>query len=480
MALPDNLFDGYLNITGNLAKSWQNKFSVPKLNINYTPKETTANQVPESTPAGTPAYVRKTFDKDEQFRKMYGTQASRRDRRRFEKYWNSDQRIADQRNFDAAEWDAWDKADRARHNEFMDSIKDPNAIYEDWQKNQQSQVVNQPAVEPIAQQPAPVAPVNKTNWLAKAQEYGFNSLDDVKKWQTDNGLVADGMFGAKSITKYNELQRIKQQNAETERMRQVEAEQMRPVAVEETAANSPVSTSIPQTHPTKSAETPKNVTFDWNAFVSDNGLKYETIDGKKYALYDPWGMGEFRIDEDGHVYDHRYGPGWLKSTDDNLNITSKTSAYYDYDNYKDLMNMMNRYTQRRKQGGIMQINKFQQGGAQPNIQQQVKQLVRQVASGDKEAAAQVKQIMEAAKKGDEKALQIAKLIEQEIQAIQKDKQGAKINYIRHLKGKCPEGEELVYFKKGGLITCGCQKKQNGAKLEKVNAVEEFKRRRRKA
>lgn len=470
MALPDNLFDGYLNITGNLAKSWQNKFSVPKLNINYTPKETPANQVPESTPAGTPAYVRKTFDKDEQFRKMYGTQASRRDRRRFEKYWNSDQRIADQRNFDAAEWDAWDKAERARHNEFMDSIKDPNAIYEDWQKNQQSQIVNQPAVEttPIAQQqtqqPTPIAPatVNKTNWLAKAQEYGFNSLDDVKKWQTDNGLVADGMFGAKSIAKYNELARANQQNAEA----------VPPVSIKPA--------SSPQTPPMKPVEAPKNVAFDWNAFVSDNGLKYETIDGKKYALYDPWGMGEFRIDENGHVYDHRYGPGWLKSTDDNLNITSKTSAYYDYDNYKDLMNMMNRYIQRSKQGGIMQINKFQQGGAQPNIHQQVKQLVKQVASGDKEAAAQVKQIMEAAKKGDEKALELAQLIEQEIQALRKAKQGAKINYIRHLKGKCPEGEELVYFKKGGLMTCGCQKKQNGAKLEKVNAVEEFKRRRRKA
>lgn len=134
----------------------------------------------------------------------------------------------------------------------------------------------------------------------------------------------------------------------------------------------------------------------------------------------------------------------------------------------------------KKQGGTMQINKFQQGGIQPSIQQQVKQLVQAVASGDKQAAAQVKQIMEAAKKGDAKALQIAQLIEQEIQALQKAKQGAKINYIRHLKGKCPEGEELVYFKKGGLMTCGCQKKQNGAKLEKVNAVEEFKRRRRKA
>lgn len=62
---------------------------------------------------------------------------------------------------------------------------------------------------------------------------------------------------------------------------------------------------------------------------------------------------------------------------------------------------------------------------------------------------------------------------------QKAEKGAKLNYIKSLKGQCPDGEELVYFKKGGLIDCGCQKKEKGGEVEqpkkKANAIEEFKK-----
>lgn len=64
---------------------------------------------------------------------------------------------------------------------------------------------------------------------------------------------------------------------------------------------------------------------------------------------------------------------------------------------------------------------------------------------------------------------------------QKAEKGAKINYLKKLKGQCPEGEELVYFKKGGMLDCGCQKKQNGGEVKKPkenkksNPIEEFKK-----
>jgi hypothetical protein len=35
--------------------------------------------------------------------------------------------------------------------------------------------------------------------------------------------------------------------------------------------------------------------------------------------------------------------------------------------------------------------------------------------------------------------------------------GAKLEYYKKLKGVCPEGEELVYFKQGGRICKACQK-----------------------
>lgn len=58
------------------------------------------------------------------------------------------------------------------------------------------------------------------------------------------------------------------------------------------------------------------------------------------------------------------------------------------------------------------------------------------------------------------------------------KLGTKLNYIKQLKGDCLEGEELVYFKKGGMICSKCEKKHEqvvAAKGKKLNAVDEFKK-----
>lgn len=44
---------------------------------------------------------------------------------------------------------------------------------------------------------------------------------------------------------------------------------------------------------------------------------------------------------------------------------------------------------------------------------------------------------------------------------QSAKQGAKLEYVSRLRGKCPEGQELVYFAKGGKVCSACM----GKKLE---------------
>lgn len=124
--------------------------------------------------------------------------------------------------------------------------------------------------------------------------------------------------------------------------------------------------------------------------------------------------------------------------------------------------------------------KYQQGGAvqQQNIQQQVRQLVQAAAQGNKEASAQIQQIVDAAKQGDQQAIQILELIQQEIQAMQMAKRGAKLNYLKSLKGDCAEGEEVVYFQKGGNICKKCEKKKQEI-LKKTNnssnVIEEFKK-----
>lgn len=120
--------------------------------------------------------------------------------------------------------------------------------------------------------------------------------------------------------------------------------------------------------------------------------------------------------------------------------------------------------------------KYQQGGTvqQQNIQQQVKQLVQAAAQGNKEASVQIQQIVNAAEQGDTQAQQILQLIQREIQAMQMARKGAKLNYLKSLKGDCPEGEEVVYFQKGGNICKKCEKKK-AEQSKKLNAIEEFKK-----
>lgn len=134
-------------------------------------------------------------------------------------------------------------------------------------------------------------------------------------------------------------------------------------------------------------------------------------------------------------------------------------------------------------------NQFlQQGGAVQNIEQQVTQLVQAAAGGDQKATQQIEQIMQAAQQGDQQAVQIAQIIQKVITTMQqqkgiKAKLGAKLDYLRKIKGLCPDGEELVYMKQGGRVCPVCQKKaekaKDGKKLPKQNAVSKFKEDRKK-
>ena len=55
--------------------------------------------------------------------------------------------------------------------------------------------------------------------------------------------------------------------------------------------------------------------------------------------------------------------------------------------------------------------------------------------------------------------------------------GAKLNYFKSLKNQCAEDEEVVYYKKGGLVSCGCKKKEDGGQVKKDcggSAIAKFK------
>ena len=97
------------------------------------------------------------------------------------------------------------------------------------------------------------------------------------------------------------------------------------------------------------------------------------------------------------------------------------------------------------------------------LQQQIVQLVQAAMQGDKQATQQIQQIMQAAQQGDQQAAQLAQMIQEVAQQMQQQqvqaaKFGAKLNYIQHLKGVCPEGYEMQLFKQGGQICRKCIKK----------------------
>lgn len=98
------------------------------------------------------------------------------------------------------------------------------------------------------------------------------------------------------------------------------------------------------------------------------------------------------------------------------------------------------------------------------MQQQIIALVQGAMQGDQQAQQQVQQIMQAAQQGNEQAIQLAQMIQQVAQQLQQQqvqaaKFGAKLNYIKYLKGKCPEGYEMQYFKSGGTLCKKCVAKK---------------------
>ena len=140
-----------------------------------------------------------------------------------------------------------------------------------------------------------------------------------------------------------------------------------------------------------------------------------------------------------------------------------------------------------KQGG--QIYKYatgaqmvqpQQASGQQGIEQQAIALVQAAMQGDQQANQTIQQIMQAAKQGDQQAAQVAELLKaivQQMKGSRKARLGAKLNYFKQTC-ECPEGQEVVYFKKGGELckVCAGKKMQDGGKSD---PIKEFKKRRNK-
>ena len=142
-----------------------------------------------------------------------------------------------------------------------------------------------------------------------------------------------------------------------------------------------------------------------------------------------------------------------------------------------------------KNGGTLNMNKinyFQEGGAMApqaaqtaapaqagqDIQAQVMQLVQAAMNGDEQATQAIQQIMQAAQQGDQQAAQIAQMIQDVAKQMQGQataaKYGAKLSYIKSLRSGCPEGYEVSYHKKGGVLCKECVAKSHVTPNQTIN------------
>lgn len=419
---------------------------------------------------GNPIYKPQQFDANTQMSKMYGTNPSRRERRQFNKYWNSDQRYIDEIAHNKAEHDKmFESANKARIEAGQRFDTEKDRIHTQLANRK----IETPSVAPVIKQ--------STDWNAVAQQNGFANMEAVRQWQAENGLVADGKFGENSRAKWNSLQQT-------------------PKLV---ASKTPVDTAT--ITPAAGTPTSEPAKFDLNQFAKNNGLSVTRQMNRDLVRWDPDGFGDFWIDSHGQIYEG----GSLFDPHRNVNISQGLGYGQRKSRYEALQNAISgvdnstglagvtinenngqrksimRTTPYRtiyKQGGTMnRINYFQQGGAAPqqDIRAQVTALVQAAMQGDQKATQTVNQIMEAAKAGDPQATQLAQMISEIAKQMQGQataaKWGAKLGYIRSLKygnggktcpackkGGIPESSDKAYIKSTKKI----EEKACGGKAKK--------------
>lgn len=125
--------------------------------------------------------------------------------------------------------------------------------------------------------------------------------------------------------------------------------------------------------------------------------------------------------------------------------------------------MINRYQQGGQASGGQQeaIMQFVQGLAD-TLQADPKQIV-QLAQQNPDALKAAVQVYQETKDMKQAAQVFAQAFQKQAQAA---RHGAKLNYLKRLKHQCADDEELVYYKQGGSVGCGCMKKQGGGDITK--------------
>lgn len=239
-------------------------------------------------------------------------------------------------------------------------------------------------------------------------------------------------------------------------------------------ANTPVNESVINNTPGQSVTAVPGRTFTKERTMDGHWVVQGT-DGQKYAMY---GFYDYRpMDANTQLTTapnstesnspslwnraKSFVGGLFSSDGVNYQSTSETidgkTVYVDPSGNKYISNgNFGGYTKISRNGGVL---KAQQGAQLQDPTPFLTRIMRDKASAMKFAQALGMSLDElVTASADPEASQELERIAQKVMT-QQAKHGAKLEYISFLRGKCPEGQELVYFAKGGKLCSACMGKK---------------------
>lgn len=454
-------------------------------------------------------YKRQTFDKDAEFRRLYGVNASKRDARKFNRYWNSDQRITDEKAFNADQ-DAAELAHvQSEQKKYFDSMDARIAAAREQNAARGAEALKKinaslaakpviPATKPVAETLTSRSEADWNRIASEATNGQLKTMADVEAWQRANGFSEDqidGKFGNYSSSYFKSKGLGKYQTAPVE-----DNNSEIPSGYVE-LSGSDGNTFLKRVVPRKvsKSSTPSKKKNNWfvnatlgaamadaPAVMTASGWRQNEVGDYVQDREDDPGVERLRnnlaalgatatgVTAAGLMAAGAAGTTAIAAPKATPLLTGPAAKHLLYDTAGKLLMAY-------KQGGTMnKIKYFQQGGVAPqqDIKAQIMALVQAAMKGDQKATQQVNKIMEAAKAGDQQAMQIAQIMEQVVKEMQGQavtaKYGTKLDYLQSLKcggkakakkkeqgGKvCPECEKAIVNKKP-LIT----KHQQGKTLD---------------
>ena len=156
-----------------------------------------------------------------------------------------------------------------------------------------------------------------------------------------------------------------------------------------------------------------------------------------------------------------------------INTVKTSDPVYKHKNPKEFQRLSRRVDEAKS---VSNPIKKQQGGQLNMDEQKLQQAFIQFLAqkyklkSQKELEAKIQELGENGLKAEYAEFQ--KIITQ--QQSRKMMFGAKLNYIKGLKGQCPQGYEMKYYKKGGRVCTKCEEIQ---KQTPMNTIDSFKRNR---